>query len=118
MYVQAKLFVHLSFSNGLTVTCEGLFFNFCDFQHNSSDSQHNKPAQSSQSFINFVSAKRRNLTNKAASKLQGRAKDLLEIIELETIGHSLFEHQPTKEYDLFIQSFGQSNTTQASSMFY
>jgi len=52
------------------------------------------------------------MTNKAASKLQGRAKDLLDIIELERVSHSLFEFHPAKEYDLFIQSFGQSNTTQ------
>jgi hypothetical protein len=94
-----------------------LAFCICDVQYSNSSSQHNKSGQSSQSFINFVSAKRRTLTNKAASKLQGRAKDLLEIIELETIGHSLFEHKPTKEYDIFIQSFGQSNATQASSVF-
>jgi hypothetical protein len=79
-------------------------------QHESSERTDSN--QSSATFIDFGSAKRRNYFSKTAGRLQGRAKDLFDIIELETISHSLFEHHPTNEYELFIQSFGKSNSTQ------
>ena len=69
--------------------------------------------QSSAILIDFVSAKRRNMTSKAASRLQGRAKDLSATIECDSIYHSFFEHKPTKDYDNFIKNFGQSNMAQA-----
>jgi len=70
-------------------------------------------AQSSAILIDFVSAKRRNMTSKAASRLQSRAKDLSATIECDSIYHSFFEHKPTKDYDNFIKNFGQSNMAQA-----
>jgi len=68
---------------------------------------------SSAILIDFVSAKRRNVTSKAASRLQTRAKDLAATIECESVYHSFFEHRPTKDYDNFIKNFGQSNMSQA-----
>lgn len=70
-------------------------------------------AQSSAILIDFVSAKRRNMTSKAASRLQSRAKDLAATIECDSVYHSFFEHRPTKDYDNFIKNFGQSNMAQA-----
>ena len=72
-----------------------------------------KNTQSSAILIDFVSAKRRNMTSKAASRLQGRAKDLSATIECDCVFHSFFEHKPTKDYDNFIKNFGQSNMAQA-----
>ena len=69
--------------------------------------------QSSAILIDFVSAKRRNITSKAASRLQGRAKDLSATIECDSVYHSFFEHKPTKDYDNFIKNFGQSHMAQA-----
>ena len=54
------------------------------------------------------------MTSKAASRLQGRAKDLAATIECDSVYHSFFEHKPTKDYDNFIKNFGQSNMAQAS----
>jgi len=70
--------------------------------------------QSSAILIDFVSAKRRTMTSKAASRLQGRAKDLSATIECDSVYHSVFEHKPTKDYDNFIKSFGQSNMAQVT----
>ena len=71
-----------------------------------------KNVQSSAIMIDFVSAKRNNMTLKAASRLQGRAKDLSATIECDSVYHSFFEHRPTKDYDNFIKNFGQSNMAQ------
>jgi len=79
----------------------------------SSRSGGQRNAQSAAILIDFVSAKRRNMTSKAASRLQGRAKDLSATIECESVYHSFFEHRPTKDYDNFIKNFGQSNMAQA-----
>jgi len=73
-----------------------------------------KTTQSSAMLIDFVSAKRRTMTSKAASHLQRRAKDLSATIECDSIYHSFFEHRPTKDYDNFIKNFGQSNMAQVS----
>ena len=77
-----------------------------------------KGAQSTAILIDFVSAKRRNMTSKAASRLQGRAKDLAATIECDSVYHSFFEHKPTKDYDNFIKNFGQSNMAQVSILSY
>ena len=71
-----------------------------------------KNAKSSAILIDFVSAKRRNMTSKAASHLQSRAKDLSATIECDSVYHSFFEHKPTKDYDNFIKNFGQSHMAQ------
>jgi len=78
-----------------------------------SHSSGQKNAKSSAILIDFVSAKRRNMTSKAASHLQSRAKDLSATIECDSVYHSFFEHKPTKDYDNFIKNFGQSHMAQA-----
>ncbi|XP_076436992.1 cytoplasmic dynein 2 intermediate chain 1-like [Babylonia areolata] len=64
-------------------------------------------------FINFVSAKQRVLNQSLASKARRRADDLKNMIELDTVFYDLFDLPPVREYDLYIRSFGRSNTKQA-----
>ncbi|KAL8618446.1 hypothetical protein ACOMHN_049863 [Nucella lapillus] len=64
-------------------------------------------------FINFVSAKQRVMNQSVASKARRRADDLQNMIELDTVFYDLFDMPPVREYDLYIRSFGRSNTKQA-----
>jgi hypothetical protein len=63
-------------------------------------------------FINFVSAKQRVLNQSQASKARRRANDLKNMIELDTVFYDLFDLPPVREYELYIRSFGRSNTKQ------
>ena len=65
-------------------------------------------------FINFVSAKQRVMDQSVASKARRRANDLKNMIELDTVYYDLFDLPPVREYDLYIRSFGRSNTKQVS----
>ena len=47
-----------------------------------------------------------------ASKARQRANDLKNMIELDTVFYDLFDLPPVREYDLYIRSFGRSNTKQ------
>ncbi|KAL5010884.1 hypothetical protein ScPMuIL_013189 [Solemya velum] len=66
-----------------------------------------------QTFINFTSAKERAITAKSASKTRQRGNDLLNMIELDVSSFSIFDLPPVREYDLYIRSFGRTNTKQA-----
>ncbi|KAJ8306899.1 hypothetical protein KUTeg_014983 [Tegillarca granosa] len=68
----------------------------------------------SRTMINFVSAKQRVMTQKAASKMGKRATDLKQMIELDVASFDLFDMPPVKEYDLYIRSFGRTDTTQTN----
>ena len=72
-----------------------------------------KPARP-RTFINFVSAKQRVMDQSVASKARRRASDLKNMIELDTVYYDLFDLPPVREYDLYIRSFGRSNTKQVS----
>ncbi|XP_052805737.1 cytoplasmic dynein 2 intermediate chain 1-like isoform X2 [Mya arenaria] len=63
--------------------------------------------------INFVSAKQRAMSNKTASKTQQRGRDLLKMIELDYTYCDILDLPPVNEYDLYIRSFGSTNTRQA-----
>ncbi|XP_025084636.1 WD repeat-containing protein 60-like isoform X2 [Pomacea canaliculata] len=65
------------------------------------------------SFINFVSAKQRVMNKSAASRARHRAEDLQNMIELDTVCYDMLDLPPVKEYELYIRSFGRSNTKQA-----
>ncbi|WAR04840.1 DC2I1-like protein [Mya arenaria] len=62
--------------------------------------------------INFVSAKQRAMSNKTASKTQQRGRDLLKMIELDYTYCDILDLPPVNEYDLYIRSFGSTNTRQ------
>ncbi|BFZ22367.1 hypothetical protein BsWGS_25406 [Bradybaena similaris] len=65
------------------------------------------------SFVNFVSAKQRVLDQAVASKTRKRFDDLSRLIELDVASYDLFELAPVKEYEMYIRSFGKSDTKQA-----
>ncbi|XP_052059211.1 cytoplasmic dynein 2 intermediate chain 1-like isoform X8 [Mytilus californianus] len=65
------------------------------------------------SAINFLSAKRQVMTQKTYGKTSKRARDLLEMIELDTVTFDIMDLPPVKEYELYIRSYGRSDTRQA-----
>lgn len=77
----------------------------------SDDRSHNKIPQQ-RTFINFVSAKQRTLSDKASNKTRVRGRDLLQMIDLDVASYNMFDLPPVKEYDLYIRNFGRSDTTQ------
>ncbi|XP_021349660.1 WD repeat-containing protein 60-like isoform X2 [Mizuhopecten yessoensis] len=78
------------------------------------DSDDDQPKVSrSKTLINFMGAKKRAMVSHAGSLIGKRAQDLLQMIELDTSEYDLFDMPPVKEYDLYIRSFGRTDTTQA-----
>ncbi|CAH1773789.1 unnamed protein product [Owenia fusiformis] len=67
----------------------------------------------SRTFINFVSAKQRQISQKVANKTKKRSEELSAMIDLDVAGFEMFDMPPVKEYELYMRSFGRSNTTQA-----
>ncbi|XP_069067268.1 cytoplasmic dynein 2 intermediate chain 1 isoform X1 [Pleurodeles waltl] len=65
-------------------------------------------------FIDFISAKQRQISRKMASKQKKRSTELLRLIDLDfSITFSLLDLSPVNEYDMYIRSFGKTNTKQA-----
>ncbi|KAL4635295.1 WD repeat-containing protein 60 [Arapaima gigas] len=65
-------------------------------------------------FIDFVAAKHREVSKKVAIKQKKRSSDLLRLIDLDfSITFSLLDLPPLSEYDMYIKSFGTTNTKQA-----
>ncbi|XP_019613494.1 PREDICTED: WD repeat-containing protein 60-like [Branchiostoma belcheri] len=64
-------------------------------------------------FINFVAAKQRQVSRKVATKTTKRGKELMRLLELDFVGHDILDIPPLTEYELYIRSFGSSNTQQA-----
>ncbi|XP_063425135.1 cytoplasmic dynein 2 intermediate chain 1-like isoform X1 [Mytilus trossulus] len=80
------------------------------------DSSPDEPAPRTRpksSAINFLSAKRQVMTQKTYGKTSKRARDLLEMIELDTVTFDIMDLPPVKEYELYIRSYGRSDTRQA-----
>ena len=65
-------------------------------------------------FINFSSARESQMSGAAASKARRRGNDLLKMIELDVAHYELFDMPPVNEYELYMRSFGCSNTRQVS----
>ncbi|CAL1526042.1 unnamed protein product, partial [Lymnaea stagnalis] len=65
------------------------------------------------SFINFFSAKQRVMDHTVAGKARKRYEDLSKLIELDVSKFDMFDLPPVKEYELYIRSFGRSDTKQA-----
>ncbi|KAJ8376791.1 hypothetical protein SKAU_G00073710 [Synaphobranchus kaupii] len=65
-------------------------------------------------FIDFVAAKHREASKKIASKQKKRSTELLRLIDLDfSINIPLLDLPPVNEYDMYIKSFGTTNTKQA-----
>ncbi|KAG7488437.1 hypothetical protein MATL_G00034530 [Megalops atlanticus] len=65
-------------------------------------------------FIDFVAAKHREVSKKAASKQKKRSAELLRLIDLDfSVSFSLLDLPPVNEYDMYIKNFGTTNTKQA-----
>ncbi|XP_019127161.2 WD repeat-containing protein 60 isoform X2 [Larimichthys crocea] len=65
-------------------------------------------------FIDFVAAKQREVSKKAATKLKKRSTELLRLIDLDfSLTFSLLDLPPVNEYDMYIRNFGTTNTKQA-----
>lgn len=62
--------------------------------------------------LDFASAQKTQAANKALSKTAQRGNDLMRLIEMDTIYFDLFELKPQTEYELFMRSFGRSETHQ------
>jgi len=75
-------------------------------------------AQRPRTAINFVSAKQRAMSRKTASKTQQRSRDLLKMIELDQTWCDILDLPPVNEYDLYIRSFGSTNTRQVGLLLY
>lgn len=63
-------------------------------------------------FINFVAAKQRQISNSVAERTKKRGQELMKLIELDTVSFDLFDMPPVKDYERFIQHFGRFDTTQ------
>ncbi|KAI1889176.1 hypothetical protein AGOR_G00176380 [Albula goreensis] len=65
-------------------------------------------------FIDFVAAKHREVSKKVASKQKKRSTELLRLVDLDfSVSFSLLDLPPVNEYDMYIKSFGTTNTKQA-----
>ncbi|XP_063308729.1 cytoplasmic dynein 2 intermediate chain 1 isoform X1 [Pelobates fuscus] len=65
-------------------------------------------------FIDFGTAKQQGVNRQIATKLKKRSTDLLRLIDLDfSCTVSLLDLAPVKEYDMYIRTFGKTNTKQA-----
>lgn len=65
-------------------------------------------------FIDFGSAKQRQVSSQIASKQKKRSLEILRLIDLDfSSTFSLLDLAPVKEYEMYIRNFGKSNTKQA-----
>ncbi|XP_071943520.1 cytoplasmic dynein 2 intermediate chain 1-like isoform X2 [Antedon mediterranea] len=68
---------------------------------------------SGRTFVNFVAAKQRQISDKVSQKTRKRGQELMALLDLDAVGFDVLDMAPVNEYDLYIRSFGQSNTKQA-----
>ncbi|XP_048866261.1 cytoplasmic dynein 2 intermediate chain 1 [Brienomyrus brachyistius] len=65
-------------------------------------------------FIDFVAAKHREMSKKIGSKQKKRSAELLRLVDLDfSVTLSLLDLPPLTEYDMYIKSFGSTDTKQA-----
>ncbi|XP_059145329.1 cytoplasmic dynein 2 intermediate chain 1-like isoform X2 [Physella acuta] len=72
-----------------------------------------KNTSKTKSFINFVSAKQRVMSNTIAGKTRKRFEDLSKLIELDVARYEMFDLPPVQEYQIYMRTFGRSDTKQA-----
>ncbi|XP_024910236.1 WD repeat-containing protein 60 isoform X2 [Cynoglossus semilaevis] len=64
-------------------------------------------------FIDFVAAKQREVNKKVSTRQKKRSAELLRLMELDfSLTTSLLDLPPVNEYDRYIRTFGNTNTTQ------
>lgn len=83
------------------------------FKDNHEDEPVSRAAPRAKTFINFISAKQRVMDNTVAGRVRKRFEDLSKLIELDVSAFDMFDLPPVKEYELYIRSFGRSDTQQA-----
>ena len=66
------------------------------------------------SFAKSTSASPVPISATATKKVLSRARELLELVELDTLSFTLFELQPLSEYDVYMRNYGCSDTRQVS----
>ncbi|XP_044149969.1 cytoplasmic dynein 2 intermediate chain 1 isoform X2 [Bufo gargarizans] len=65
-------------------------------------------------FIDFGSAKQRQVTGQISDKQKKRSLEILRLIDLDfSSTFSLLDLPPVKEYEMYIRNFGKTNTKQA-----
>eukprot|EP00057_Strongylocentrotus_purpuratus_P002806 XP_003725277.2 PREDICTED: WD repeat-containing protein 60 isoform X1 [Strongylocentrotus purpuratus] len=79
----------------------------------SSASTRPSTSRTGRTFINFVAAKQRQISDQVSQRTKKRGQELMNLIDLDTTGFDLFDMPPVREYDRYIASFGRSNTKQA-----
>ncbi|XP_056375524.1 cytoplasmic dynein 2 intermediate chain 1 isoform X2 [Hyla sarda] len=89
-----------------------------DHQDDGADSegQRTTPRKSAQRgvFIDFGSAKQRQVSGQVSSKQKKRSLEILRLIDLDfSSTFSLLDLPPVKEYEMYIRNFGKTNTKQA-----
>ena len=83
------------------------------YEHNQTRSSKQRPTTASgRTFINFVSAKQRSVSKKAAGRARQRGNELQKMIEFDIASFDLFDMPPINEYELYMRSFGRTNTIQ------
>nr|XP_033787480.1 WD repeat-containing protein 60 isoform X5 [Geotrypetes seraphini] len=64
-------------------------------------------------YIDFITAKQRQISQKLTNKQKKRCMELLRLIDLDfSITFSLLDLAPVNEYDMYIRNFGKTNTKQ------
>ncbi|XP_056155209.1 cytoplasmic dynein 2 intermediate chain 1 [Lampris incognitus] len=81
--------------------------------HTESDKVQNRGSQHGK-FIDFVAAKQRQVHKKVANKQKKRSTELFRLIDLDfSVTFSHLDLPPVSEYDMYIKTFGNTNTKQA-----
>ncbi|XP_041460822.1 cytoplasmic dynein 2 intermediate chain 1-like [Lytechinus variegatus] len=70
-------------------------------------------SRTGRTFINFVAAKQREISDQVSQRTKKRGQELMTLIDLDSTGFDIFDMPPVREYDRYIASFGRSNTKQA-----
>ncbi|XP_073533776.1 cytoplasmic dynein 2 intermediate chain 1 isoform X2 [Phyllobates terribilis] len=82
----------------------------------STEGRNSTPRSSSQrgTFIDFGSAKKRQVSGQISNKQKIRSLEILRLIDLDfSSTFSLLDLPPVKEYEMYIRNFGKTNTKQA-----
>ncbi|XP_073437714.1 cytoplasmic dynein 2 intermediate chain 1 isoform X2 [Dendrobates tinctorius] len=82
----------------------------------STEGRSSTPRRSSQrgTFIDFGSAKKRQVSGQISNKQKIRSLEILRLVDLDfSSTFSLLDLPPVKEYEMYIRNFGKTNTKQA-----
>ncbi|XP_072173469.1 cytoplasmic dynein 2 intermediate chain 1-like isoform X1 [Diadema setosum] len=82
-------------------------------ERSSASSARPTTSRTGRTFINFVAAKQRQISDQVAQRTRKRGQELMSLIDLDVASYDIFDMPPVREYDRYISSFGRSNTKQA-----